>query len=126
MQHLDERGPWLPKNRKSDRRSSARFPIAMQLEYTTPRHDGEVQAGSGCTIDLSSSGLSFTADRPLPPGCRLEVSIDWPVMLDGNVKLQLVIHGVVVRADGTAVALEIQKHEFKTRRVGTALRQLGT
>lgn len=110
---------------KFDRRSSTRFPLEMQLRYTTSKGDAPVEAGSGRTIDVSSSGLSFIPDRPLRPGQRLEVSIDWPVLLDGGVKLQLVICGVVVRTDGTAVALEIQHHEFKTRRISNALRQLG-
>ena len=77
-----------------------------------------METGSGRTIDLSSSGLSFTADRPLLTGQRLQVSIDWPVLLDGGVKIQLIISGVVVRTNGTATAVEIQQHEFKTRRVG--------
>ena len=43
---------------------------------------------------------------------------DWPAPLDGGVKLQLTITGVVVRTNGTATALEILGHEFRTRRVG--------
>ncbi len=43
------------------------------------------------------SGLSFTADRPLLTGQKLEVAIDWTVLLDGGVRLQLVMSGVVVR-----------------------------
>jgi len=73
--------------------------------------------GSGRTIDISSSGLKFAADRPLLVGQRIEVYIDWPVMLDGGVRLQLVVWGEVIRTDGTEVALQIQKHDFRTRRV---------
>jgi hypothetical protein len=74
--------------------------------------------GSGRTIDLSSSGLSFTADRPLQTGQKLDVYIDWPVLLDGGVQLQLIMSGVVVRTGGTATALQIERHEFRTRRGG--------
>ena len=73
--------------------------------------------GSGRTIDVSSAGLSFTADRPLLPGQHLEVSIDWPVLLDGAVRLHLIMSGDVVRTDGTTAALQIRRHEFRTRRV---------
>jgi len=75
--------------------------------------------GSGRTIDLSSSGLSFIADRPLPIGQNLVVSIDWPVPLDGSVKLQLIMSGIVVRTNGTVTALKIRRHEFRTRRPGS-------
>jgi hypothetical protein len=77
-----------------------------------------VETGSGRTIDLSSSGLSFPADRSLETGQKLDVSIDWPALLDGGVKLQLIVSGVVVRTAGTATALQIRRHEFKTRHVG--------
>jgi hypothetical protein len=65
---------------------------------------------------MSSSGLSFTADTPLSIGQRLHMSIDWPVLLDGGVQLQLVASGVVVRSGGAVIAMRIERHEFKTRR----------
>jgi hypothetical protein len=65
---------------------------------------------------MSSSGLRFTADTPLSRGQRLDMAIDWPVLLDGGVQLQLVVRGVVVRSDGSVIALRIEGHEFRTRR----------
>lgn len=125
MERSSAKGDGFSNYAKIDRRSHSRFPLTMQLRYATSRRDGTLHVGAGRTIDLSSSGLSFVPDNPLFPGERLEVSIDWPVLLEGDVKLQLVIYGVVVRTDEAVVAMEIQKHEFKTRRVGTRLRQLG-
>jgi hypothetical protein len=78
-----------------------------------------VETGSGCTIDMSSSGLSFTADRPLLIGQKLDLSIDWPARLDGDVQIQLVASGVVVRSNGAVTALRIERHEFRTRRAGS-------
>jgi hypothetical protein len=67
---------------------------------------------------MSSSGLSFAADRPLSVGQMLDLSIDWPVLLDEGVQLQLVTLGAVVRSVGTVIALRIGRPEFKTRRAG--------
>jgi hypothetical protein len=67
---------------------------------------------------MSKSGLSFTTDRPLPVGQKLDVSIDWPVLLDGDVQLQLVASGVVVRRDEALIAMRIERHEFRTRGAG--------
>jgi hypothetical protein len=39
--------------------------------------------GSGRTIDMSSSGLGFTADTPLSIGQTLDMSIDCPSCLTG-------------------------------------------
>ena len=83
-----------------------------------PESHARVKVGTGRTIDMSSSGLRFTVDRPLPIGQRIEVYIDWPPLLDREIKLQLAISGVVVRTNGTEVALQILRHDFRTRSVG--------
>ena len=105
----------LPKVASPGRRASTRFPLAIEVSYALIGRREQRRTGSGQTIDLSSSGLRFTADRPLPAGQELEVAIDWPVLLDGSVRLQLVMSGVVVRTSGTTTALKAQRHEFKTR-----------
>jgi hypothetical protein len=108
----------LSKGPGSDRRASVRFPVKLEVRYSVAGRPGPVENGSGCTIDMSSSGLSFTADRPLSIGQRLDLSIDWPVLLNGGVQLQLVASGVVVRSGGAVIALRIEQHEFRTRRAG--------
>ena len=78
------------------------------LELRYKAFDGPSElTGSGRTIDVSSSGLSFTADKPLPLGLMLDVSVDWPVLLTGAVQLQLVLSGEVIRSDGNATALRV-------------------
>jgi hypothetical protein len=105
----------------SDSRSSVRVPMDLEVRYSVVRRRRSVEIGSGRTIDISSSGLSFTADRPLSIGQTLDVSIDWPVLLDGGVQLQIVASGVVVRTTGAVTAIRIERHEFRTRRAGPRL-----
>jgi c-di-GMP-binding flagellar brake protein YcgR len=102
----------------SDRRSSFRVPVELEVRYSVVGHRRPVENGSGRTIDMSSSGLSFTADRPLSIGQRVDMSIDWPVLLDGGIQLQIVASGVVVRTTGAVTEIRIERHDFRTRRVG--------
>ncbi len=88
----------------------------LEVRYSAAGRRGPVENGTGRTIDMSRSGLSFTAGRTLQVGHKLDVSIDWPVLLDGDVQLQLVASGVVVRNDGAVIAMRIERHEFRTRR----------
>ncbi|MGO9965638.1 MAG: PilZ domain-containing protein [Bryobacteraceae bacterium] len=118
MERARERRARLPRDGSQERRASARFPLTLEVRYVVLGRRAPVEMGSGRTIDLSSSGLSFTADRPLQTGQKLDVYIDWPVLLDGGVQLQLIMSGVVVRTGGTATALQIERHEFRTRRGG--------
>jgi hypothetical protein len=90
----------------------------LEVRYSIAGRCGAVENGSGHTIDMSSSGLSFTADRPLSIGQRLDLSIDWPARLDGDVQLQLVASGVVVRTAGAVTAIRLERHDFRTRRAG--------
>jgi hypothetical protein len=108
----------MPKGLSLERRSSARFALNLEVSFTVAKRGVHGKSGSGRTLDLSSSGLSFITDVPLLTGEKLDVSLDWPVLLDGAIKLQLVMSGVVVRADATVVAMQIKRHEFRTRRFG--------
>ena len=118
MERQRERRVRKPEDLSSERRASTRFFLNLELRYTTSDSRRPVQTGSGRTIDLSSSGLRFAAQTPLEPGLKLDVAIDWPVLLDGCAHLQLIATGVVVWSKGTETALRIQRHELKTRRVG--------
>ena len=118
MKRSSERRVRLPKDHSTERRASARFPLTLEVRYSVSHQGVPVETGSGRMIDISSSGLRFTADRPLLAGLRLDVSIDWPALLEGGIQLQLIATGVVVWTRGTETALRIHRHVFKTRRVG--------
>ena len=105
----------------SDRRSSVRVPVNLEVRYSVAGRRGAVETGFGRTIDMSSSGLSFTADRLLPIGQKLDLSIDWPARLDGDVQIQPVASGVVVRTTGAMTAIRLERHDFRTRRAGPSL-----
>jgi hypothetical protein len=115
MERSSERRVRLLKDSSPERRASARFPLALDLRYSVSHDGAPVETGSGRTIDMSSSGLRFTPERPLLAGHRLDLAIDWPARLDGGVQLQLIMTGVVAWTRGTETALRIQHHEFKTR-----------
>ena len=109
----------MPNTVNTERRASTRFAMELKVNYTvSDRRRALVKTGSGRTIDMSSSGLRFTTDSPLIAGLRLTVCIDWPVLLDGAVRLQLVVSGAVVRANGAAAVLRIRRHQFRTSRLG--------
>jgi hypothetical protein len=83
-----------------------------------------LDSGSGRTIDLSSSGLSFDAGRPLPVGLNVELSIAWPALLNEIAPMQLAVSGRIVRTDGHRAAIRMVHHEFRT--AGNAVAELLT
>lgn len=98
----------------NDRRGSDRFPIEREVRYKVLSKRSADEAGSGKTVNMSSSGVLFTSEHFLLPGKRVEVSISWPAQLNNTTNLKLVARGRVVRCENGKAALEIQQYEFRT------------
>jgi hypothetical protein len=99
----------------TERRISNRFPIERELRYKTLSQRSETINGSGKTLNISSSGVLFTASHDLAVGTRLEVSISWPAQLNDRCLLNLVARGRVARKEEGQLALQIQQYEFRTQ-----------
>ena len=105
------------QDRGSDRRTSKRFAIQQEILYKILDHRSAFpESGSGKTLDISSGGMLFETKQRLRAGKRVEVSVNWPAMLDGACPLKLVALGRVVRAEDNRAAMHIEQHEFRTRR----------
>lgn len=103
---------------KDDRRSADRFPIEREVRYKVLTKKTLNEAGSGQTINMSSTGVLFTTDHTLPPGRRMELAISWPAQLNNQTALKLVARGRVIRCMDGIAAMEIQQYEFRTAKVG--------
>jgi hypothetical protein len=98
-----------------ERRASQRFPLVRDLQYEVTYRGGGFRSGIGTTINVSSAGVLFATPEALVPGERIELSISWPVQLDGKHALKLVAQGWIRRCRDFNVAMEIVSHEFRTR-----------
>jgi len=116
MSQLRENGPIF-----TERRKSSRFPIERELRYKTLSQRAEALNGTGKTLNISSSGVLFTAAHDFALGTRLEVSISWPAQLNERCLLNLVARGRVARKEEGQVALQIQQYEFHTQSLGAVL-----
>ena len=113
---MPSRADWFrPGGSSGERRNGNRFPLGMGLQYTVLSSPAPRITGEGRVVDVSRSGVRFTADRAMVSGMNIELAIQWPVLLDGDVQMQLVLSGNIVWADGNEAAMEIVRHEFRTR-----------
>ena len=102
------------ESHRADQRLNRRYPIALEIEYKLLRKGRVERLGLGRTLNVSSGGVLFEADEPLPAGNSIELLMYWPFLLEGVCPLKLVIHGNVVRSDGKRVAVQTKHHEFRT------------
>jgi len=73
------------------------------------------QVGLGKTLNMSSGGVLFTTESPLPEGERVEIAVSWPAQLNDVLPLKLVAMGRLVRAEDSQAAISVERYEFKTR-----------
>jgi hypothetical protein len=104
----------------NERRHADRFPIERDIRFKVLSKRAGEESGEGKTLNISSSGVLFTADQMLLPGRRLEISISWPAQLNNKCALRLVAKGRVVRFEEGRAALMIQQYEFRTQSSGPA------
>jgi hypothetical protein len=100
-----------------ERRATRRFAIEQEVLYKVLDHRvAAPESGMGKTLDISSGGVLFETQQRLRAGKRVEVSVNWPALLDGGCPLKFVAVGRVVRAEERRAAMHIEQHEFRTRR----------
>ena len=89
-----------------ERRSGFRYPVSVELSYRELRGKKTLM-GWGKTINISTSGILFGAEHPLPVDADVELMLRWPVLLNDEVLLHLKANGRVVRTVGNCAAIEI-------------------
>ena len=107
------------RNGLPERRSKRRFRLEQEVRYKMLFGQRIAETGTGLTTNISSSGLWFTTANPLSTGLPIEVSMNWPALLNGVCPMKLMIYGCVVRSDERGAAVSIERYEFRTQGMRT-------
>ena len=92
-----------------------RFPVAQELSFRVLDRKEGSRTGRGKTVDLSSQAVRFTSDQPPALDSLVELSIDWPVLLEGRCLLKLVVLGTVTRLEYQTAVVSVRATQFRTR-----------
>jgi PilZ domain len=98
-----------------ERRARPRYALRFPLHYRVLGEE-EAAAGSGTTLNLSSSGVAFDGVEALKLGAHVELAIQWPVALNGRIPLKLMVEGLVTWNHGGLAAIRMSRCEFRTQR----------
>ena len=99
----------------TERRSNSRFPLELPVRYRTLGRGNPLE-GEGWVVNMSSGGVLIGYHNKIRPGNRVELSIEWPSLLDGRVPLRLVTVGKVVRSEASGCAIVMARYQFRTTR----------
>ena len=97
-----------------EQRLHRRYPIALEAQYKLLGRGGQVtHSGGARTVNISAGGALLKCNERLPSGCTIEVSIQWPYLLDGIRSMKLFIRGRIIRTADPLVGIQIVQHEFR-------------
>lgn len=88
------------------------YPLDLDARYELLN---ERKSRLGRTVSLSSSELVFEPGESLPVGSRINLSISWPVALNGKVALCLCISGTIVENRAKCATVAILRYDFRTK-----------
>lgn len=91
------------------------FSIVRDVRYRLLDDNTVADYGAGETIDMGSGGVSFSTGQQLKEGCFIELSINWPVLLDDICPMHLMVYGQVVRSCCSQATCTVDRYEFRTR-----------
>jgi hypothetical protein len=98
---------------ETERRVKSRYPLHLNVHYQTLGTDCRI-GDIGQTVNLSSSGVLLTCSGNIREGDKVRAVIEWPSLLNGSIPLQLITVGIVVRRQGTRLAIAFEGYQFRT------------
>jgi hypothetical protein len=105
---LEVSGPRIP----IPGQSKARFSLGLRVRYRC-LNPGAF-SGEGHALTIASDGAVVAARHILSVGARLELRIEWPLLLEGGVPLQLVTVGTVVQCSLYSFSVLFREYQFRT------------
>jgi hypothetical protein len=106
----------------AERRLKFRFPLDLGVRFRPL--SGSLFSGEGRAVNLSSGGVLVVSpyavsQHEISVGARVEMSIEWPSLLDGRIPLQLFAVGRVVRHRASGFAAAFERYQFRTVRTSS-------
>ena len=98
-----------------ERRTKRRFHIDQEVRYKMLYGQRIAETGVGRTMNICSGGVWFSTENMLTSGMPVELSMNWPVLLNDTCPMKLMIYGCVVRSNEKGAAVAIERYEFRTQ-----------
>jgi len=92
-----------------------RFQIEQEIKYKMLYGQRIAETGRGKSLNISSGGIWFSTENMLTSGMPVELSMNWPVLLNDSCPMKLMIYGCVVRSNEKGAAVAIERYEFRTQ-----------
>ena len=105
---------------RPERRLKSRYPLDLSVRFRL-LSGSSLYSGAGRTVNVSSGGVlvvtkHLISQHDFRAGAKVEMSFEWPALLDGRIPLQLFAVGLVVRRRTSDFAAAFERYQFRTMR----------
>jgi hypothetical protein len=69
--------------------------------------------GTGEVLNISTGGMLFRCDAPLPVGEVIRAEVTWPFLLQSGNPMELEVQGMIVRSGPEGIAVSIGRYHFR-------------
>ena len=104
-----------PEHQTTSPTAPSWYPITLQLRYKATSKHGPLY-GFGQTSMMSSKDIIFGPSEGLKPGMTAVIGVAWPFLLDGHIRLQLVLEAIITASENGLAAARILAYDFRTCR----------
>ena len=101
-------------DRKPERRLHRRYLVNVEIKYRLKEAQESIKTGIGRTINISTYGILFESQLPVPLGSRIEIDLPWPTRPQAQ-PLELRAEGYTIRAARNQTAMYIEQYAFRFR-----------
>jgi hypothetical protein len=108
---------------RAERRLNSRYPLDLSVRFRL-LSGSCLYSGAGRAINVSSGGVLVVTEHVVSQhdfssGAKVEMSFEWPALLDGRIPLQLFAVGQIVRRRTSHFAATFERYQFRTLRNST-------
>jgi hypothetical protein len=101
----------------AEQRATVRFPLDLRVRFRSI--SGSLFSGTGRAVNVSCGGVlvvstHIVSQHGISVGVHLEMSIEWPLLLDGRIPLQPFAAGRIVRCRPFEFAVSFDRYQFRT------------
>ena len=102
-----------PQHRAATQGPPRRYPLPLQLGFKATSKLGPLY-GFGQIRMISSKDIIFGWGEGLQPGMTAEIVVAWPHLVDGRIRLQLVLDVIITGSQDGVTEARILTYDFRT------------
>src|SRR5277367_6494043 len=94
----------------AERRSAVRYSVELSVRFRALSQTSPF-CGAGRVVNASRGGVWVVSEDKIRLGAQVEMTLEWPFLLDGRIPLRLFATGRILRRGASGFAATMERYE---------------